>query len=403
MAISDHAKSFEVDLEHLLADAFRRISWRVSRPPTEGDVRPDLIVEGGGNKYLIEIKRSSEGRRDRLIPLLSQAILQAQAYARLFPEATVPVAVVAAERIPPSVAENIKQFAARFAPEMAIGVIDSEGLRAFAGHGLEVLNANPSRSARTHGSAPQRLPHLFSDLNQWMLKILLAQLIPEDLLSAPRERFRNASQLAQVANVSVMSAVRFVRQLANEGFLEQREGYFEAVRIQELLRRWVVAGRHSEREFPVRWIIKRDRHQLNAALKAYASELSVVGASASKARAGRRMNRAPRICIGLFAAADALGFGFVHGVPPYIYLETDDVDVLRRLGLSAEDAEHSPDAYIRIPANSEAVFRAAVMRDRVPVSDILQVWLDVSTHPSRGQAQADEIRKRILGPLFGKK
>lgn len=324
-------------------------------------------------------------------------------YARLFPEPTVPVAVVAAERIPPSVAENLKKFASRFAPEMAIGVIDSGGLRVFAGHGLEVLNALPPRSARVPGGAQQRLPYLFSDLNQWMLKILLARLIPEDLLSAPRETFRNASQLAQAANVSVMSASRLVRQLANEGFLEQREGYFEVVRVQELLRRWAAASRQPEREFPVRWIIERERHQINSALKLHASEANASGSSGSKGRAGRKSNRPLRACLGLFSAAETLGFGFVHGVPSYVYLESNDGDVLRRMGMSAQDAEHNPDAYIRIPDSPEALFRAAVMRDGVRVSDILQVWLDVSTHRSRRQAQADEISRRVLGPLFGKK
>jgi hypothetical protein len=59
--------------------------------------------------------------------------------------------------------------------------------------------------------------------------------------------------------------------------------------------------------------------------------------------------------------------------------------------------------YVRIPENPEAVFRAAVERDGVPVSDILQVWLDVSNHPARGKAQADEIRKKVLSGLFKKK
>jgi hypothetical protein len=236
-----------------------------------------------------------------------------------------------------------------------------------------------------------------------MMKILLAPLIPEDLLSAPRERFQNASQLAKIANVSVMSAFRFVRQLANEGFLEQQKGHFELVRIQELLTRWIVADRRVAREIPVRWIIKKDRHQLNAALKAYASEFSFSDVLKSKARASRKTNRPPRACIGLFAAADALGFGFVHGLPAYIYLERFDADILRNFGMSAQDAEHSPDAYIRVPDNPETVFRPAVVRDGVPVSDILQVWLDVSSHPSRGRAQADEIRKRVLGSLVAKK
>jgi len=39
----------------------------------------------------------------------------------------------------------------------------------------------------------------------------------------------------------------------------------------------------------------------------------------------------------------------------------------------------------------------------VPVADILQVWLDISSHPSRGKAQAEEIRRRALAPIFEEK
>ncbi len=195
MAKPNRVQAFEAGLENLLADAFRRPGWRVRRSPSKGDVRPDLIVEGGGHKYLVEFKRCSEGRSDRLIPLLSQAILQAQAHARLFPDVTVPVAVVGAARIPRSVAENLKQFASQVAPDMAIGVIDSEGLRAFAGHGLEMLNASPSRSARIQARGHQRLPHLFSDLNQWMLKILLARRISCPRLASVSGMHRSSLRL----------------------------------------------------------------------------------------------------------------------------------------------------------------------------------------------------------------
>jgi len=30
------------------------------------------------------------------------------------------------------------------------------------------------------------------------------------------------------------------------------------------------------------------------------------------------------------------------------------------------------------------------------ISDVLQVWVDVASHPSRGREQADLIRKRVL-------
>jgi hypothetical protein len=232
-----------------------------------------------------------------------------------------------------------------------------------------------------------------------MLKVMLARWIPADLLSAPRADFRNASELAKAADVSVMSAFRFVRQLAKEGFLEEREGTLKPVRIPELLSRWA-AARQPAREFPVRWIIKKDREDLRAALESYAAEIA---GAASERRRGQRLKRPPRACLGLFAAADVLGFGFVHGVPPHVYIERQDLGLLRQFGLSAEGAEHGPDAYVRIPVNAESVFRASVVRDGVPASDVLQVWLDVAQHPSRGRAQANEIRRHALTAIFRKK
>lgn len=386
------------DLERLVADAFRRVSWRVHHPRQGDGPQPDLIVEGGGRKYVVEIKRSSEGRRDRVIPLLSQAILEAQASARLFPEAVVPVAVVGAEHFPPAVVDSVQKYADRVAPQMVVGLVDAAGLRAFWGHGLEILNARPSsKENRTRRQiAGQSLPRLFSDLNQWMLKILLAESIPEDLLSAPRSRYRNPTELAKAAGVSVMSAVRLVHQLENDGFVDPDEESLALVRIPELLGRWSTR-RESAREFPVRWLVKRDRSAFAELLKPYSAGTASIG----QPQAGRRRQR--RACLGLFAAAEALGFGFVHGVPPHIYMERFEPAVLEKWGLSLEGAEHSPDAFIRIPANPEAVFRAAVVKDGVPCADILQVWLDVSEHPSRGKAQADEIARRVLAPLLRKK
>ena len=51
----------------------------------------------------------------------------------------------------------------------------------------------------------------------------------------------------------------------------------------------------------------------------------------------------------------------------------------------------------------ESVFRAAVIHEGVPVADILQVWLDVSFHPARGEKQAEEIRRRASRRFFEEK
>ena len=151
-------------------------------------------------------------------------------------------------------------------------------------------------------------------------------------------------------------------------------------------------------EYPARWILPSGENQLYSAVRAYASKVSV--AVKPKSRRSQVSRSAARLCIGLFAAADVLGVGFVHGVPPHLYVERVDDEVLRELGLSLHDAEHRADVNLRVPQYDASLFRGAIERDGLPVADILQVWLDVSNFPARGRAQADEIRKRTLRPLI---
>jgi hypothetical protein len=87
-------------------------------------------------------------------------------------------------------------------------------------------------------------------------------------------------------------------------------------------------------------------------------------------------------------------------VKPSLYLERLDAEVLKELGLSGNAEEPEADVHVRIPGNRECVFRSVVRREGVPASDILQVWLDVGEHPSRGKEQADFIWKRILSPAL---
>ena len=228
--------------------------------------------------------------------------------------------------------------------------------------------------------------------------MLLALRIPESYLNAPRQDFKNASQLAEAADVTVMSAFRLVRSLKDQGFVDEASGVLKIVRIPELLRRWQASNVRAAREIPVRWIINRGGHQLAKALRSYSGQSEPESKRSSRSR--RLPMGAPRASLGLFAAADALGVGFVRGVPPTIYLERADAVAIEKLGLSAELSGEPPDVFIRIPRSPEAVFRARVIRDGVPVSDALQVWLDVSNHPARGKEQAEQLRKGVLSGLF---
>lgn len=357
--------------ESLLAGIFQNAGWKVDREPRGQKSACDMIVRRRGVVYAVEVKAGVEGRGDRLVPLFAQAVLQSVSTARRNEK---PLAVVAAPRINQHAAEQVLKFAEDYAPEAAAGVIDFEGLRLFRGPQLEALNAKAQLLSSKGPKSPRLSGHLFSDLNQWMLKVLLAPEIPEALLSAPRGQYRNASQLSRAAAVSVMSAFRFVQQLHNEGYLSESGPYLHLVRREDLFRRWQASAVRSVKEVPMKYPLKGDpRAQL------------------------RRVVSSGRACLALFAAADALKLGFVEGVPPYVYVEyVQPSSVSAWKNLRHCEPGEAPDLILRQAPAPQSVFRGLVHPSGVAASDVLQIWADVASHPSRGREQADLIRKRVL-------
>jgi hypothetical protein len=104
-----------------------------------------------------------------------------------------------------------------------------------------------------------------------------------------------------------------------------------------------------------------------------------------------------RAYLALFAAADALQPGFVHGVPPYVYVQRVQPENLAAWrNLRACVPGESPDVIVRQATAPQSVFRGMVRPGGMVASDVLQVWVDVAAHPSRGREQADLIRKGVL-------
>ena len=361
--------------QSLVHQLFVDAGWSVDSGRWLGGFEPDLVVRRGHDAYAVEIKAAAEGRSDRLVPLLAQAVLQAQ---RVAGQNAVPLAVVAAPKIPRRAAEHILRFAEEYAPDVAVGIVDFEGLRIFRGPRLEQFDAEPEHRASI-AVRPRQPGHLFADLNQWMLKVLLAPELPEELLSAPRGQYRNASQLARAAQVSVMSAFRFVQQLQEAGYLHESASHLRLVRRAQLFEQWQAVAKPMK-EVPVRFLLAGDpRMQL------------------------RKMLDSGRACLALFAAADALKLGFVEGVPPYVYVQR-----IQPASLSAWKnvrpcaPGESPHAIVRQAPAPQSVFRGIVRRDGMASCDVLQVWVDVASHPARGREQAEHIRRRVLDPLINK-
>jgi hypothetical protein len=379
------------EAEQFVAGLFEGAGWTVRPAPEGGDDHADLAVQRNGQRYAVQIK-ASQGRADRVVPLLSQAILQAQALAAQEGGAD-PMAMVYVDHASAALLSQVTAFTARYAPRVAFGIVAQEGPSHFHGPGLEDLQGPSPQGAGPHRRARQRLKpgqavpvpvqgvNLFSDLNQWMLKVLLAPELPQGLLNAPRGRYCSGAELAAAANVSAMSASRFLGQLDREAFLDRSSPHLRLVRRQELFSRWSAAAMRPCAEIPARFLVR-----VPAALQI--REL---------------LGRAPgERCLGLFAAADELTLGHVSGVPPHVYVRK-----LPRAGLGASGdwemlmafPQEAPDLIVRQAPWPESTFRGAVDRGGLLAADAIQVWLDVSHHPSRGQEQARLIYQEVLQPL----
>ncbi len=364
-----------------VAGLFESKGWKI-QTNEPGSTGPDLVVRRRGKRYGVVLKATSEGRADRVIPLLSQAVLEARGYA-LQSRGSIPLAVVHVDQAPRALIANVMAFAQEFAAEVAVGFVSAEGASEFRGEGLSDLHSAVPYRPRQVKSTLIRTDNLFSDLNQWMLKVLLAPELPEGMLNAPRGQYRNGVELARAAQVSAMTASRFLQQLRRERFLLESEEFLTLVQREELFERWSAVAPYGTADVPARFLV-------NIQIEDRVRELlSAVEGDA---------------CLGLFAAADGLRVGHVSGVPKYI-----SVRRMPRFNRAAPGSnpwnvlqpfpKEAPHVLLRIARFPESTFRGAVRRDGVMVADVIQVWLDALNHPTRGREQADHIFRKVLGPL----
>jgi hypothetical protein len=78
----EHSEFYQACIQTLLAEAFHQAGWRIEKEPRYGFGEAEFLVHKDDLMYIVETKRASGGRPDRLVPPISQAILQAQSAAR---------------------------------------------------------------------------------------------------------------------------------------------------------------------------------------------------------------------------------------------------------------------------------------------------------------------------------
>lgn len=333
----------------------------------------------------------SEARADRLEAALALAAMKATTHRG--PQQR-PLAVVSVPKLSARMQAHLEAFVTDHGPpRMAWAAVDDSGrvLLNTPDLGLDLAGSHVVRAS----SAPSRVD-LFSDLNQWLLKVLLAHRFPKDQLAATSpERFRNASVLAAAADVSLPVVSRLLGQLKADGFLEHRHGHLELVRIADLLELWrMVAARGTRAEFHVRQ--------------------KVVGKSMAAwfQNSRRLLGPTTRACEGLFDAAVHLDLKHVLNAPHCLWVDNDgapvDEKLLSDLGLIPVKSTDPHDFTLRVPRFPEALFRAAIWKPDPDLdgwvdhfTDVIQTWMDVSHHPTRGRELADRMWSDLIVPCIG--
>jgi hypothetical protein len=362
--------------EHVFRKAFDDIGWQTHEP--DGDQLADLVVtDPYGRTYIAVLKSSAEGRPDRVTAVFAQALLEARFIARRHQAR--PAVLIWVKTASSSLVRKLMDFHDQYAEGEAFGLISDDGLRYlhFPGVQREVTGQSPHVNRRTLlGSSQSRL--VFSDRTQWMLKLLLAPEIPESLLTAKREHYRTAADLARAAGVSAMTASRFVNALIEKGFLDKSSPHLNLVMRRKLADLWKASYKNQQDPVPVKFLLPGPPAALTEKL----------------------LQKHQPSFLGLFAAAEALAVGHVRGVPPYVYVYQLEAASHWKELKPARDGE-KPDLLLQQIRFPQSIGTGAVQRKGIYVTDILQVWLDVSAHPARGAEQAAELEHGILANVIG--
>ncbi len=379
-----------------LRSACKRAGFTIE-PADAGDGALALRARRRPRSFVLVVRAAREVRRDHLTGFFADALLRARGLAT---GSEHPVAVLAVPVLTRATAELLRAYAERFAAGASWILLDATGRADVRASGLEGLELE-ARDRRPPVATRRRIDP-FTDLHQWLLKVLLAPSFPEEQLSAPRQRFDTAVALARAARVSVPVTTRFLQALREDGFVDESRGP-SLVDRERLLDRWrtAVAARPVE-ELRARFVLPRSdaRKQLHAAVLAWVGRRAASESAASWWN-DARMAPGSRLCLGLFAGAALHGVGHVHGVPDHLLVERLTPAALEELGLREASTGEAVQVVVRRARFPEATFRAAPIVRGLPVADVLQCWLDVGTERARGGEQAELLWRRVLAPRLG--
>jgi hypothetical protein len=292
--------------------------------------------------------------------------------------------VVALSRFGPKLEEAVRKFMGEYAASFGWGLLDRSEKAVLVIPDLDVeWTRAPSLTEWRPSLFERRDRKLFTDLNRWMLKVLILRNAPEAQWGGPRQCPRHATELAQVAGVSVGKAHQFASAFQREGFLRKTGDGLRLVRLPALLEAWLQDEKNSSpRTSPVRLLVP-------AQASLFSNEEHSEPPLAPEIRGDSAIG-------GLFAARH-MGLLRVSGRHvPLVHVAKPMSRAIHAARVESCDPRDAQMILVR-PLYPKSVFRGVVKREQAaPLVDLWQIALDAVSSPARGREQAEYIVERVL-------
>lgn len=343
----------------------RREAW--SEPDSCG-----FAAELPGARLVVEIKALAQLRVQDLVGQLAVGAVQAEH--RIGKRGALPLVVVVAPTVGGRALQAAERFMASYLPQIGWAVLDRRGRVQLRIPTLDIDRQRRSAPPATgRGARPEG--RLFSDLNRWLLKILLLSGLDRSLWAGPAGGIHGAADLQRAAAVSLDKVYKFLRLMERHDFLRRTPDGLRLVRKRELIELWFA----QEKLRPARRLQARS-------LFGSRPVLTSLAASGAGREAG---------VLGGFGACKALGVLHAAVDSTDLHIAMPEEAFLKRFELERCD-ERDAQLHLLRTNNPQSVFRASVVKGKVQVVDAFQAALDVITHPARGREQAEHIVELVL-------
>lgn len=363
-------------LEKQAADLLTRHIGDLELEPQQSDACADFVARTPEGTLAIQVTATRRRGIEDLKGRLATAVLHAQQYAA--PDQQ-PVVLVHAPRIGSRAVASLEEFVETYAPGLAWGAWDERGAVYLR---LADLGISVDESGVSDVDEARKTTHnqrAFTDLNRWLLKVLMLRDAPEGTWKRAqpyRQEIANPAQLTRVAVVSQAKAYQFARTFRDLGLLRWDRSHFEILEPRRVFDLWYEEERQLRVErYPVR---------------------SIFSPGAGVAEIFDGVGTELGYAVGGFEACRLFGVLHTGRSVPEVHIFQNPNYVLTQLDLELCD-EHEAEMYLMETPYKESVDRGVIHVGNVRVVDILQAALDAGRHARRGKEQADYIVGEVLG------